>query len=285
MASTRRIQLYFSSCLLFSLLVSSLTIPHDELRHQTALSLNDQSFLGTPPEVKAYADCPRKNPYVADGTLIDQLWKQNCDLVARFLNNNFTTWQAITNNPAATLPSFQYYSAQDYYYLLETVQHKAYLMPSWLPQGYKLNASINATVDDMKGDLAYAQDFFDDITKNLNISKTVIDQGGLQAAGLGYVKWLQASTSLGRDKGWGEIANQLNSSGTTQKNTIFYEKWISPNLDWSYGQKMSNEFQANLVFNNSLTFPAYNILFREGLRNEIAFFEGALGKTLNDNKQ
>ncbi|KAI1119481.1 hypothetical protein F5Y14DRAFT_395473 [Nemania sp. NC0429] len=293
MALVPRIKLFFSFQLMFGLLASALVISPGQ-QQENALVRKGQSFPENVPEVKASA-CPRNNPYVANGTLIDQLWRQNCDVVARFLNNKFTTWQATTNNKTATLPSFQYYSAQDYYYLVETVQHKAFLMSSWLPQGYQLPSSINDTVEEMEGDLEYAQSFLQDIESKLSIPDSVINQGGLQADGLGYVKWLSESTELGRYAwqvariaciyGWGELANQLNASPTTKKGTIFDTEWIQLNLDWSYGDEMSKEFQANIAYNNSLTFAAYNILFREGLRFEIAFFESAIGKTLADNKQ
>lgn len=43
-------------------------------------------------------------------TLIDQLWRRNCDVIEHFLNNGFSVSQAAGNeNETQLLESFQYY--------------------------------------------------------------------------------------------------------------------------------------------------------------------------------
>lgn len=86
------------------------------------------------------------------------------------------------------------------------------------------------------------------------------------------------------------------------KATLFYNEWVLPSLDWSYGNRMigtpslyyiervslSNpSYKERLqtpveLYNNSVSFEAYNILFRQGMAFEIAFFESAIGKHPND---
>ncbi|GAP91543.1 putative TENA THI-4 family protein [Rosellinia necatrix] len=285
------IRFCFSFYFSFYILASAFVVPYNGQQPISVPPTEGQSFLRTAPD-DAVADCPRRNPDVKDGTLIDQLWKRNCDLVWKFLNNKFSTFQAEADSPAA-FQSFQYYSVQDYYYLLETAQHKAFLMATWPPSDPVSTATqINNTVQSMSDDLKYARGFRADLTR-LQVPDDIIDSGTLQAAGLGYVKSLQESTHLGWFEfqvsriaciyGWAELASQLNMSSSTNKSTVFYKEWIEPNLGWSYGADMSEELEKELPFsNNSRTFPIYNQLFRQGLRFEIAFFESAIGKTLND---
>ncbi|KAI0537857.1 hypothetical protein GGR58DRAFT_470116 [Xylaria digitata] len=292
MTAASWIRFCFSFYSSFYVLASAFIVPYDGQQPISAPPIKEQSFLGTTPN-SAVADCPRLNPYVKDGTLIDQLWKRNCDLVAKFLNNDFSAFQATTGTLEA-IQSFQYYSVQDYYYLLETAQHKAFLMATWPPSDpISLAAKINETVQSMNGDLEYSRDFRATLTNNLEVPDHFIDNGTLQAVGLGYVKSLQENTNLGWFEfqvsriaciyGWAELANQLNMSSSTNTSTMFYREWIEPNLDWGYGATMSDELQKDLPFNNnSRTFPVYNQLFRQGLRFEIAFFESAMGKNLND---
>jgi thiaminase len=87
---------------------------------------------------------------------------------------------------------------QDYYYLVETIQHNAFVTSSRLPQGSKLVLNISDTMHDMQVDFNFSQSFRKDITSNLHITDNDIDEGGLQSAALGYVKWLEQSTELGR---------------------------------------------------------------------------------------
>ncbi|KAI3325866.1 hypothetical protein HD806DRAFT_488476, partial [Xylariaceae sp. AK1471] len=94
----------------------------------------------------------------------------------------------------------------------------------------------------MKEDLKYASDFRTNLT-HLHVPDSVIDNGTLQAAGLGYVKWLQENTNLGWSEyrisqiacvyGWAELANQLDKLPNKKNNKLFYSEWIQPNLDWS----------------------------------------------------
>ncbi|CVK91482.1 uncharacterized protein FMAN_09574 [Fusarium mangiferae] len=79
--------------LLPALAISAAALPHAPATTEPILTPNE---------------CPRHNPQVQDGTLVDQLWTQNCDLVTKFLNNAFTTAQAAQTSQG-TLESLQYY--------------------------------------------------------------------------------------------------------------------------------------------------------------------------------
>ncbi|KAF5645173.1 TENA THI-4 family [Fusarium sp. NRRL 52700] len=236
-------------------------------------------------------ECPRQNPTVQDGTLVDQLWTQNCDLVTKFLNNAFTAAQAAQTSQG-TLESLQYYFVQDYYYLTLTVPHKAYLLKSLDPDESAADqtSAINETVLDMTGDLEYASSFREDLTSpdHLNVSSTVVKNAKLEPVLREYVDWLGGNTNLGWYLwsisrlpciyGWAEIAYQLNQSSTTVRGTKFYDEWLTPNLEWSYGAKLSVELQEVLSANNNTeTFAVANGLFRKALEYETAFFESALG--------
>ncbi|KAG4274718.1 hypothetical protein FPRO04_09082 [Fusarium proliferatum] len=219
-------------------------------------------------------ECPRHNPKVQDGTLVDQLWTQNCDLVTKFLNNAFTTAQAAQTSQG-TLESLQYYFvvriSQDYYYLTLTVPHKAYLLKSLDPNESAADqtSAINETVLDMTGDLEYASSFREDLTSpdHLNVSSSVVKNTKLEPVLREYVDWLGDNTNLGWYLwsisrlpciyGWAEIAYQLNQSSTTVR----------------------VELQEVLIANNNTeTFAVANGLFRKALEYETAFFESALGK-------
>ncbi|KAF5683051.1 TENA THI-4 family [Fusarium denticulatum] len=248
----------------------------------------------TPEPIVPPVKCPRHNPSVQNGTLVDQLWEQNCDLVTKFLNNAFTAAQAAQTSKG-TLESLQYYFVQDYYYLTLTVPHKAYLLKS-LDKNESAAAqtsAINETVLDMTGDLEYASSFRQDLTSpdHLNVSSSVVKNAKLEPVLREYVDWLGDNTNLGWYLwsisrlpciyGWAEIAYQLNQSSTTVRGTKFIDEWLTPNLEWSYGAKLSVELQEVLVANNNTeTFAVANGLFRKAMEYETAFFESALGKTI-----
>ncbi|EWZ81912.1 hypothetical protein FOWG_14334 [Fusarium oxysporum f. sp. lycopersici MN25] len=238
------------------------------------------------------AECPHHNPEVQDGTLVAQLWRQNCDLVTKFLNNAFTAAQAAQTSKG-TLESLQYYFIQDYYYLTLTVPHKAYLLKSLDPDESAADqtSAINETVLDMTSDLEYTSHFRQDLTSpdHLNVSSTVVKNAKLEPVLRQYVDWLGENTKLGWYLfsvsrvpciyGWAEIAYQLNQSSSTVRGTKFFDEWISPNLDWSYGVELQEVLSAN---NNTETFAVANGLFRQALEFETAFFESAVGKVLED---
>ncbi|KAF5969147.1 hypothetical protein FBULB1_10400 [Fusarium bulbicola] len=247
----------------------------------------------TPEPIVTPVECPRHNPTVQDGTLVDQLWTQNCDLVTKFLNNAFTTAQAAQTSQG-TLESLQYYFVQDYYYLTLTVPHKAYLLKSLDPDDSAADqtSAINETVLDMTGDLEYASSFRQDLTspEHLNVSSSVVKNAKLEPVLREYVDWLRDNTNLGWYLwsisrlpciyGWAEIAYQLNQSTSTVRGTKFFDEWLAPNLEWSYGAKLSIELQEVLsATNNTETFAVANGLFRKALEYETAFFESALGKS------
>ncbi|OTA89992.1 hypothetical protein M434DRAFT_398311 [Hypoxylon sp. CO27-5] len=272
-------------CTLLSLLFSALAfalIP-------SVVKYDSQLSLGAPQ--KSHVTCPRQNPYVKDGTLIDQLWRNNCDVVDRFLHNAFCLGQA-TQNGTGLLESFQYYSVQDYYYLLNTVPFDTFLLTTDGPTSPEdTRSDISWVIGRMNKSLGYADEFYQDITSKLNISTSVIDNGIFEAAGLGYVNWLRGSVGLGWFAyevsriaciyGWAEIANNLNSSINLDTNSAFYKEWIEVNLGWDYGARHSEKLESELQFyNNSKTFETYNRLFREGMLFEIDFFNSAIGRKL-----
>ncbi|KAL5621019.1 hypothetical protein FOBRF1_004265 [Fusarium oxysporum] len=268
-----------------ALAISAAALPH-ELREVPA----------TAEPIITPAECPHHNPEVQDGTLVAQLWTQNCDLVTKFLNNAFTAAQAAQTSKG-TLESLQYYFIQDYYYLTLTVPHKAYLLKSLDPEESAADqtSAINETVLDMTSDLEYASHFRQDLTSpdHLNVSSTVVKNAKLEPVLRQYVDWLGENTKLGWYLfsvsrvpciyGWAEIAYRLNQSSSTVRGTKFFDEWISPNLDWSYGAKLSVELQEVLSANNNTeTFAVANGLFRQALEFETAFFESAVGKVLED---
>ncbi|KAK2691424.1 hypothetical protein QWA68_008840 [Fusarium oxysporum] len=271
--------------LLPALAISAAALPHER-----------REVPATAEPIITPAECPHHNPEVQDGTLVAQLWRQNCDLVTKFLNNAFTAAQAAQTSKG-TLESLQYYFIQDYYYLTLTVPHKAYLLKSLDPDESAADqtSAINETVLDMTSDLEYASHFRQDLTSpdHLNVSSTVVKNAKLEPVLRQYVDWLGENTKLGWYLfsvsrvpciyGWAEIAYQLNQSSSTVRGTKFFDEWISPNLDWSYGAKLSVELQEVLSANNNTeTFAVANGLFRRALEFETAFFESAVGKVLED---
>lgn len=141
-------------------------------------------------------------------TLIGTLWRNNCDIVQKFLNNNFAI-EAVQNysyddafryySVVRSLPSIidhespKHASQQDYYYLLETGFNKAYLLESRLPTSDQIYGAVN----DMQNGIIYSADFRQNLVKSLAIKETIVDGGRFNAAGVEYVRWLQANTNLG----------------------------------------------------------------------------------------
>ncbi|KAI1086129.1 hypothetical protein F5B19DRAFT_498647 [Rostrohypoxylon terebratum] len=242
------------------------------------------------------SSCERRNTNVPPGSLVDQLWQANCDLVEKFLGNKFVLAQA-RQEPGRlqeTFQSFQYYSVQDYYYLLETVPHEAFVMKTKPPVPMPaLRSDINEIIKSMNDSLDYVDSLRTNLTnpEKFNISENTIDTGSLRTVGLGYVHWLKGNTELGWFGhgvsqipcyyGWGEIATFLN--GTSLIASLFFEQWIEPNLDFASGTKISEDLEPwkDLYVNNE-TFAHYNQLFREAIQFEIAFFESAMNRTLAD---
>ncbi|KAK8115352.1 hypothetical protein PG999_007421 [Apiospora kogelbergensis] len=240
-------------------------------------------------------ECLRQNPDVMNGSLIDRLWRDNCDLVSKFLRNEFCTSQAQQHNDEL-FESSQYYSVQDYYYLLEYAQNEAFIWKSDLPQSeLQLSTQMNRAIRSLQDGLEYSMEFRHNLTSpdHLNVSEKVVEAGHLQAAPLGYVKWLRESTELGWfgfqvakiacSYGWGELAHQLLVSDNTNKRTKFFQEWIEPNADWSYGSRLSEHLEkVKAQYVTDETFEAYSLLFRQGISFEIGFFQSAIGKTLHD---
>lgn len=78
--------------------------------------------------------------------------------------------------------------------MLETATYKAYVVePRPLtPQ------QMHNTVDGVRSSIKYALDFRQKtLIDGLHIDKSIIDDGSFNAAGIGYVRWLQANTNFG----------------------------------------------------------------------------------------
>ncbi|KAI1370065.1 hypothetical protein F4677DRAFT_451765 [Hypoxylon crocopeplum] len=156
-----------------------------------------------------------------------------------------------------------------------------------------LISNITTVINSMNHSLEYANTFYRSLTNQsrLNVSAETIHDGAFEAAGLGYVKWLQDNVNLGWFVyqvsripcvyGWAELANNLSETPNVDTASMFYSEWIQANLDWSYGADHSEMLENEVQYhNNSETFMVYNKLFREGMLFEIAFFESAIGREL-----
>jgi len=87
---------------------------------------------------------------------------------------------------------------QDYYYLVETVPFKEYLLRSDPSASERESITkINETTSSLAEDIEYADDFRRNLTSQLSIPDFIINNGTFQTTGLGYVKWLQTNTDLG----------------------------------------------------------------------------------------
>ncbi|KAI1387740.1 uncharacterized protein F4822DRAFT_291359 [Hypoxylon trugodes] len=250
--------------LLSSAWVYAYILPNDGPVQKAIVSITHES--------SAEPSCLRLNPEVENGTLIDQLWRNNCDLVEQFLGNAFSVAQA-EQTSTGTFTSFHYYSVQDYYYLLETVLHKPYLTETNPPMSEpSLRSSIPAVIDSTNKSFQDAENFRRSLINDLEISEDIIKNGTFHAAGLGYVKWLQENINLGWFAyqvsripciyGWAELAKSLNNRQDVDHSSIFYQEWIVNNLDWNYGASHSQKLQKAVDrYNNSETFEVYNRLF------------------------
>ncbi|KAI0377174.1 hypothetical protein F5Y04DRAFT_292116 [Hypomontagnella monticulosa] len=164
-------------------------------------------------------------------TLINLLWNQNRDLVDQFLNVDFLKFQA-EHPQNETLPSYQYYSVQDYYYLVDYVEYKALRM-STIPEfnSTHLLSDINAEADSIKSDTEYSWKFRNTtLVVDLAIPWSAIDNGKRSVQEIAYADWLQKNLDLGWFTlhvmsipciyGWTQLAAKLNSSDATLKGTM-----------------------------------------------------------------
>ncbi|EMR63736.1 putative heme oxygenase-like protein [Eutypa lata UCREL1] len=213
-------------------------------------------------------------------TLIGKLWDENDDLVQKFLDVKFLNFQA-EHPENETLPSYQYYSVQDYYYLVDYVQYKA-LRLSTYPEfnATALLAVMTTEAESIKGSTDDAWGFRNDtLIGDLKIPAELVDDGLRVGAEIAYSDWLQKNTDLGwfALHGWGQIVDKLYKSN----NTTFYNTWIVPNNDPSYGEELSEfleEYKAEYYsFDAERTWTA---IFRQALQFEIDLFNSALGKGL-----
>ncbi|KAL0260204.1 hypothetical protein SLS55_003888 [Diplodia seriata] len=133
-----------------------------------------------------------------ESTLIDTLWDENQDLVDQFLNNDFLKSQA-DGAPEDTVPSYQYYAIQDYYYLVDYVQYKALRMTTF-SETYptKLLSVLAEEAVAIQGDIDYAWSTRNDtLGTSLSVPLDVIDAGKRGVAQLAYSDWLQKNLDLG----------------------------------------------------------------------------------------
>lgn len=227
-------------------------------------------------------------------TLIGKLWKENKDLVDQFLNVKFLKVQA-DGQQNVTLPSYQYYSVQDYYYLIDYVQYKALRMTTYSELNpTQLLQVMTVEAEDISGDAEYAAQFRNEtLLRDLAIPVKFVDERERATAEIAYADWLQKNLDLGWFTlhvmmipciyGWGQIASKLNASSTTNRNTVFYRTWIEPNNDPGYGQRLSDFLEANKAkYDSPDARKTWTGVFRQALRFEIDFFNSALNKTLED---
>ncbi|KAK9797894.1 putative Thiaminase-2/PQQC domain-containing protein [Seiridium cardinale] len=131
-------------------------------------------------------------------TLVETLWQENQDLVDKFLNNEFIKFQA-EEEQNVTLPSYQYYSTQDYYYLVNYVQYKALRMTTY-SEVYptQLLSVMTEETAAISGDIDYAWSYRNTtLAGDLAVPLNAIDSGALDVAQIAYSDWLQKNLDLG----------------------------------------------------------------------------------------
>ncbi|KAL1614634.1 hypothetical protein SLS54_009604 [Diplodia seriata] len=229
-----------------------------------------------------------------ESTLIDTLWDENQDLVDQFLNNDFLKSQA-DGAPEDTVPSYQYYAIQDYYYLVDYVQYKALRMTTF-SETYptKLLSVLTEEAVAIQGDIDYAWSTRNDtLGTSLSVPLDVIDAGKRGVAQLAYSDWLQKNLDLGWFTlhvmsipciyGWVKLAEHLDQSNTTRKDTVFYKTWVEPNLDPVYSNALMDFLEANKdEYYSTNANQTWMSAFRQAMQFEIDMFQSAVGASLQD---
>ncbi|KAH9884376.1 hypothetical protein F4778DRAFT_800166 [Xylariomycetidae sp. FL2044] len=259
-------------------------------RRQIAISALDRTLGQYPSRSTAPRDVAPPDP----DTLIGTLWRENHDLVDEFLNVEFVQIQA-EGQDNETLPSYQYYSVQDYFYLIDYIQYKALRMTTYSELDPSTLLSVMAEeTESINDDVDYAWSFRNEtLVTDLGIPPEFIDDRGRATEEIAYADWLQKNLDLGWFTlhvmsipciyGWVQLASKFNELTTTNRDTLFYRTWIEVNADPSYGQALSDFLEANKEIYYSLDAnKTWTGVFREALRFEIDFFKSAVGKTLED---
>ncbi|KAK9418573.1 putative Thiaminase-2/PQQC domain-containing protein [Seiridium unicorne] len=200
----------------------------------------------------------------ANFTLVETLWQENQELVEKFLNNEFIKLQA-EGEQDVTLPSYQYYSTQDYYYLVNYVQYKALRMTTY-SEVYptQLLSVMTEETAAISGDIDYAWSYRNTtLAEVLAVPLDAIDSGALD--------------------GWVKLAEYWAGKNTTRKDTLFYNTWVEPNNDPSYADDLISFLEANKdAYYSANANQTWTAVFREALQFEIDFFDSALGKSPAD---
>ncbi|KAK5989816.1 hypothetical protein PT974_08077 [Cladobotryum mycophilum] len=238
------------------------------------------------PVPKCGGGCRRRNPEVRNGTLVDQLWTRNCDMVEKFLNTTFIMTQA--QGREGSLESFKYFSVQDYYYLVETIRHEAFLMAAVThPSQKDVVSSLNDSIISINTQIAFTAEYRHNLTTELGIQPSILEEKSPNRAIQVYMAWLQSNIHFGWFAyqvsripclyGWGEIANKVNEEmSDAARDSMFYKQWVEPNKNWVYGADLSAHLQDKVeLHNNTETFEIYNRIFREAMALEMAFLESA----------
>ncbi|KAK6084510.1 hypothetical protein SCUP234_03299 [Seiridium cupressi] len=250
-------------------------------------------------------------------TLVETLWQENQGLVEKFLNNEFIKLQA-QGEQDVTLPAYQYYSTQDYYYLVNYVQYKALRMTTY-SEVYptQLLSIMTEETEALSGDIDYAWSYRNTtLAGDLAVPLDAIDSGTLDVAQIAYSDWLQKNLDLGWFTmhvqsipciyGWVKLAEYWAEKNTTRKgeiaaghdhsllrrfeltqvsrvDTLFYNTWIEPNNDLSYADDLISFLEANKdAYYSANANQTWTAVFREALQFEIDFFDSALGKSPAD---
>lgn len=227
-------------------------------------------------------------------TLIDTLWRENQDLVQQFLNNDFIKFQS-EGLQEDTIPSYQYYTIQDYYYLVDYVQYKALRMTTFSETfPTELLSVLGEETESIQGDIEYAWSTRNDtLATSLSVPLDVVDSGKRAVAQLAYSDWLQKNLDLGWFTlhvmsipciyGWVKLAERWDGNNATRKDTVFYKTWIEPNLDPIYGNELMDFLEANKdAYYSANANQTWTSVFRQALQFEIDLFNSALGTSLED---
>jgi len=222
---------------------------------------------------------------------IDSLWDNpsNQDLVNGFLNNSFALTCARGSNEEC-LPLYQRYSVQDYFYLEDYVKYDA-LTLNTIPVGdlTTLQSQANAVASDAASAIQAGQAYVSELQGNASD----LAEGNRNIPELAYGNVLQNLASkedwfnmhvivIPCVYGWGLLTTKLLNDPLTRTDTIFYNTWIVPNSNISYGNQLSAFLDANAMLwkdeidtGNSTSVGQWNALFRTALKLETALFASA----------
>ncbi|KZT25511.1 heme oxygenase-like protein [Neolentinus lepideus HHB14362 ss-1] len=209
------------------------------------------------------------------------------DFVQELIDANKDLWEQLVNNEfcakmaagTASLDGFRYYMIQDTLYLQNYVRYKLGLFQK--AQNWD---DLSQAATSIKNDVDFANDQLTVCVEKLGVPKDIVLGTAMNHDMMDYTMF-EDQEALTDDwfslhvvllpclVGYYKIAKKLDEDTATLKNTVFYDIWISGNLDDSSAKKSRDFCNTNAAqWQSPIQKQKWTSLFRHACEMEIKAF-------------